>query len=143
MPPGWPLTTSMSFAPREAGELSALRFIADINISPQTVAALQKQGWQIARSSQWLPTTATDDEILEFARREVCVVITQDLDFSALLALSGHERPSLITLRLSTSEPEVVTIRLLEAASLLEKALAESCAITIEDSVVRIRKLPI
>jgi predicted nuclease of predicted toxin-antitoxin system len=69
----------MSSAPPEARELSALRFIADLNISPQTVEALQQRGWKITRSSQWLAPTAPDDEVLEFARRERCVVVTQDL----------------------------------------------------------------
>jgi len=134
----------MPFDPPEtAGLLGAFRFIVDLNISPQTVEALSQQGWSIGRSSQWLPSTATDDEILDFARGEGFVVITQDLDFSALLALGGHDQPSLVTLRLSSSDPDFVTQRLLEAAPLLGKALVESCAVTIEDSVVRIRKLPI
>jgi predicted nuclease of predicted toxin-antitoxin system len=124
----------MSSAPLKSERLPGLRFLADLNISPQTVTALQQRGWQITRSSEWLPTTAPDDEILEFARREGYIVVTQDLDFSALLALSGHDQPSLVTLRLSTSEPEFVT---------LEKSLPYSCAMTIEDSVVRLRKLPI
>ena len=133
----------MSSDPPDMGGIEAFRFLADINISPQTVEALRLQGWEISRSSQWMPSTALDEEILNFARSEVRVVITQDLDFSALLALSGQDRPSLVTLRLSTSEPEFVTQRLLDAAPLLGRALAESCAVTIEDAVVRIRKLPI
>jgi predicted nuclease of predicted toxin-antitoxin system len=133
----------MSSDPPDPGGIGAFRFLADINISPQTVEALRQHGWEITRSSQWMPSTALDEEILDFARREVRIVITQDLDFSALLALSGQERPSLVTLRLSTSEPEFVTQRLLDAAPLLGRALAESCAVTIEDAVVRLRKLPI
>jgi predicted nuclease of predicted toxin-antitoxin system len=133
----------MSSDPPEAEGFGAFRFLADINISPQTVEALSRQGWVIGRVSRWLPTTATDEEILAFARSEGFVIVTQDLDFSSLLALGGYDRPSLVTLRLSSSEPELVTQRLLEAASLLGKALGESCAVTIEDLVVRIRKLPI
>jgi predicted nuclease of predicted toxin-antitoxin system len=133
----------MPFDPPEVEGIGAFRFIVDLNISPKTVEALREQGWKINRSSQWLASTATDDEILDFARREGLVIITQDLDFSALLALGGYAEPSLVTLRLSSSDPDFVTQRLLEAALLLGKALVESCAVTIEDFVVRIRKLPI
>ncbi len=76
----------------------ALKFLADMNISPKTVEALQRRGWDVLRVSQRLSIHATDQEILELARREGRVLITQDLDFSALLALSGHHQPSLVTL---------------------------------------------
>ncbi|MEH1831469.1 MAG: DUF5615 family PIN-like protein [Nostoc sp.] len=48
-----------------------IKLLADMNISPQTVAALQGEGWDIIRVSDVLPATTSDLEILEFARREV------------------------------------------------------------------------
>lgn len=45
------------------------------------------------------------------ARREDRIVVTQDLDFSTLLALGGYDRPSLITIRLSVSDPDTVARR--------------------------------
>lgn len=121
----------------------ALRFIADLNISPLTVVALQGRGWDVIRSSEVLSAKASDQEILTYARETGRDLLTQDLDFSALLALSGMARPSLVTLRLSRSEPEIVTAKLLEAEPLLTRTLGEGCAITIEDSAVRVRNLPI
>jgi len=85
--------------------LSGIRFLANMNISPKTVDFLSKQGWDIIRVSNILPVNASDQEILDIARQERRVVVTQDLDFSALLALGGYDRPSLITLRLSLSDP--------------------------------------
>jgi len=120
-----------------------LRLLADMNISPKTVDALQQQGWDIIRVSQALAVDASDQEILAFARQEGRVVVTQDLDFSARLALGGYDRPSLITLRLWISDPEAVTQRLLEVLPKIEQALREGCAVTIEEVSVRVRKLPI
>lgn len=123
--------------------MNGLRFIADVHISPLTVAALQQQGYDILRVTEVLPATAADAEILEFARAENRVVLTQDLDFSALVALGGYVQPSLVTLRLSSAQPDIVSQRLLEVLPQLEQVLVEGSAITIEDSVVRFRKLPI
>jgi len=120
-----------------------IRFLANMNISPKTVAILRPQGWETIRVSDLLPVDATDDEILELARREDRVVVTQDLDFSALLALGGYDRPSLITLRLSVSDPQTVTRRLLEVLPHMEQSLRDGCAVTIEDIAVRVRQLPI
>jgi predicted nuclease of predicted toxin-antitoxin system len=117
--------------------------LADLNVSPLTVEALQREGWDIVRISQRLPPRTPDRQILELARDEGQAIVTQDLDFSALLALGGFDRPSLVTLRLSDSSPETVTRRLLETASLLEQVLPEGAAVTIEDEAVRVRKLPI
>lgn len=118
-------------------------FLADLNVSPVTVRALGREGWDIIRVSEKLPPRTSDQDILAFARQEERVVISQDLDFSMLLALSGLDQPSLVTLRLSQADPEKVARRLLEIAPLLAEALPAGCAVTVEDEVVRVRKLPI
>ena len=93
-----------------------LRFLGDMNLSPLTVADLVQAGWDTVRVSNLTLATASDTEILELARNDNRVIITQDLDFSALLALGGHDRPSLITLRLSNTDPAFVTQRLLQSS---------------------------
>ena len=47
-----------------------MKFLADMNISPKTVETLRQHGWDIVRVLQFLPINASDQEILEFARRE-------------------------------------------------------------------------
>lgn len=123
--------------------MTSLRFLVDMNLSPKTVTNLQQHGWDILRVSQVLPMDAEDSEILEFARQHNRVIITQDLDFSSLLALGGHEKPSLITFRLSVPDPEIITQKLLEFLPQIANRLAEGCAVTIDDRKVRVRRLPI
>jgi predicted nuclease of predicted toxin-antitoxin system len=86
--------------------------------------------------------TASDLEILEFARQENRVIVTQDLDFSMLLALGGYNKPSLITLRLSLTDPNIVTQKLIDTIPQVEQILIEGGAVTIEDASVRSRRLP-
>ena len=123
--------------------MTSLRFLVDMNLSPRIVIDLSQQDWDILRVSQVLPMDTEDSEILEFARQENRVIITQDLDFSSLLALGGYEKPSLITFRLSVPEPETITRKLLELLPYIEDRLAEGCAVTIDDRKVRVRRLPI
>lgn len=123
--------------------MSSLRLLADVHISPLTVAALRLQGYDIVRTTDFLPATAADAEILELARVEGQVILTQDLDFSLLVALSNYGLPSLITLRLSSARPDVVAQRLLDVLLTVETELTEGAAITISDDSVRVRKLPI
>ncbi|MFW6174248.1 MAG: DUF5615 family PIN-like protein [Chloroflexota bacterium] len=123
--------------------MAGLRYLADMNLSPLTVEMLRSDGLDVFRVSDVLPASAPDEDVLAMARGEGRVLITQDLDFSALVALGGHAEPSLVTMRLSTSEPEVVTRRLQGLLSQIEEELRQGCAVTIDDDTVRIRKLPI
>jgi len=120
-----------------------LRFIADMNISPLTVDALAADGVDIVRVPSLLPVNASDEKILGLAREQGRVVITQDMDFSALLALGGYNQPSLVTLRLLNTDPDAVTERLRQVLPQVESALRRGCAVTIEDHAVRVRQLPI
>jgi predicted nuclease of predicted toxin-antitoxin system len=124
-------------------EPPGLRYLADMNISPRTVEALRQRGLDIVRVSSLLPADAPDSEILRRARQEDRVVVTQDLDFSALLALGGCRRPSLVTLRLSLADPDTVTARLQQVLPHIERALQRGSAVTVDDRVVRVRNLPI
>ncbi|MDB9436764.1 DUF5615 family PIN-like protein [Dolichospermum lemmermannii CS-548] len=123
--------------------MNNLRFLADVHISPLTVAALKLQGYEILRSTDLLPATAADIDILELARVEGRIIITQDLDFSMLIAVGKYNQPSLVTLRLSSAKPDVITQRLLEVLPQLEEELTQGSALTVDDNSVRIRKLPI
>ena len=114
-----------------------------MNVSPKTVRGFQDLGVDMIRVSSLLPHNAPDEAILNLARKTGRVLITHDLDFSALLAIYGYDRPSLITLRLSRADPQTVTDRLSEVIPQIEEALIEGCAVTVEDRVIRIRPIPI
>lgn len=121
--------------------MAGIRLLANMNISPRTVETLRRHGWDIIRVSEILPPNVSDLGILELARREGRVIVTQDLDFSSLLALGGHDRPGLITLRLLDSSPETISYKLLETLPGLEKIVLEGCAVTIEEVSLRVRRL--
>jgi len=114
-----------------------------MNISPKTVQSLRQNGWDIVRVSDILPANAHDYFILEFARNNGYVIITQDLDFSTIIALEGYKYPSLITIRVFNSDPDLVTKRLLDVFPEIDYNLCDGCVVIIEEINIRIRKLPI
>ncbi len=71
------------------------------------------------------------------------MVITQDLDFSTLLAVRGFNRPSVINLRLSDARPNFVMDRIIEIVSEMEKELEEGIVISVDEASARYRNLPI
>ncbi|MDO8972040.1 MAG: hypothetical protein Q7U74_15200, partial [Saprospiraceae bacterium] len=70
-------------------------------------------------------------------------ILTNDLDFSRIMALSGERFPTIITFRLGALNPiffrEIV---LLNFASLLEH-VQQGSLITIDEGGIRVRQLPI
>lgn len=98
-----------------------LEFIADMNISPLTVEELRKKGWNIVRVSEIMSVKTKDLEILIFAKKNNKVLISQDLDFSMLLAVGGYKKPSVINLRLNNTQPNFITMRIIEVVYEMEK----------------------
>jgi len=123
--------------------MSDLRFLADMNISPLSVKRLRERGWDIFRVSEFMEPSAKDAAILEFARQENRVIITQDLDFSKLLALRGFDKPSLINIRLGNPTPEIVATKVQEVMEALSIELASGIVVTIDENSIRVRSLPI
>jgi predicted nuclease of predicted toxin-antitoxin system len=121
----------------------AIRLLADMNISPLTVALLQQQGWDVIRVSDRLPVNAPDWEVLRLAREEGRILISHDLDFSSLLAISGWPKPSLITLRLYNVDPNTVARHIDRVLRRFGQRLLEGYAVSVDEQSVRLRPLPI
>jgi len=120
-----------------------MKFIADIHISPQTVESLAERGYIINRVNEFISFNAKDEEILDLALREESTIITQDLDFSSLLAKRGMSKPSVITLRINIVKPDRVTKILEMILPQIESELNRGSIVIVEEDRIRIRKLPI
>jgi predicted nuclease of predicted toxin-antitoxin system len=120
-----------------------LKFIADIQISPLTVEALQKKGYDIIRVTDKLSATASDNEIIQLAYQEQAVIITQDLDFSAIIAKSGLNGPSVISLRVANAKADIITRILITVLPLIKTELHEGTIVSLDEKEYRIKKLPV
>jgi predicted nuclease of predicted toxin-antitoxin system len=120
-----------------------LEFLANMNISPLTVEGLRKIGWNIVRVSEILDKKTKDIEILTYAQDHNQVIVTQDLDFSTLLAVRGFKKPSVINLRFGDARPDFVRDRIIEIVSEMEKELEEGIVISVDETSARYRNLPI
>ncbi|MCC6764081.1 MAG: DUF5615 family PIN-like protein [Deltaproteobacteria bacterium] len=119
-----------------------MKFLADLNIAPRTVLALRQQGFDIVRLDEVKLAHATDEAIVAYARAHGHVVVTQDLDFSAIVALSGLSAPSILSLRLGSAKADAVTERLSTILPNIQNDLANGAIVTVDDRI-RIRSLPI
>ncbi len=73
-----------------------MKFLLDMPVSPSLLEVLDAHGYKGVHAHQIGQDRATDSELLELARQEGRVVITADLDFPRLLALSLAKGPGLM-----------------------------------------------
>ena len=120
-----------------------MRLLADLHISPRTVLSLRSLGHDVVRVNEVMPVDSPDEAIVAQARRDRRVVLTQDLGFSAIIALSGAAFPSVISLRLASSDIDRVNAVPERVLPGMEQDVARGTIITVEDHRIRRRPLPI
>lgn len=120
-----------------------MKILADMHISPVTVNFLKVLGHDTIRVNEILPSNSSDKIIVETAKKEQRVIITQDLDFSEIISLSGEKAPSLISLRLSSSRIEYVNERLEKVLPKIEFDIVKGSIVVVEDKRIRVRALPV
>ena len=116
-----------------------MRLLADLHISPRTVEYLQSLGHDVVV----LLPTSSDHQIIAYAVSDRRAILTQDLDFSAEIAVSGQAFPSVVLLRLSSSRIETVNAVLSDVLPTLEQDVKDGALITVEDHRLRRRRLPL
>jgi len=120
-----------------------MKLLADVHISPMTISALLTARYEIIRTTDYIPAKATDKEIIDLALQNNAVIVTQDLDFSALIAQRRLNKPSVISLRVGDAKPGIISALLERILPLIEKDLMDGAIISVEEHEYRIRKLPI
>jgi predicted nuclease of predicted toxin-antitoxin system len=86
---------------------------------------------------------ATDDEVLARADAEGRIVVTADTDFGTLLALSGAPGPSVVLLRRPGRRSAERARAILLVLTLVDEQLNRGAVVTVEQTRLRIRELPI
>jgi predicted nuclease of predicted toxin-antitoxin system len=76
-----------------------MKFLINMPLSPELAPWLVHQSRDAVHALELGLARASDEVILEHARREQRVVVTADLDYPRLLALTQAEGPGLILFR--------------------------------------------
>jgi predicted nuclease of predicted toxin-antitoxin system len=120
-----------------------LKFLLNMNLPHELGRKLASAGHEWRHVADIGMARASDANILATAKRERECVLTHDLDYGQLLAFSGDAAPSVVIFRLRRPDVEVMFRRLTYEGSSMEEALNAGAIVTIEESVSRIRQLPI
>lgn len=120
-----------------------MKFLLDMPVSPALLDVLQAYGHEGVHAYQIGKSRAADAELLAIASREQRVVITADLDFPRLLALSAAKGPGLILFRGGSYSDREMCKLLERVLKNIAPATLESAICVVDQKRVRILQLPI
>jgi len=120
-----------------------MKLLVDMNLSPRWMDALVAEGFEAVHWSAVGLATAPDVEIMGYARLHGFVVLTHDLDFSAILAATGGEGPSVIQIRAEDISPEALSGAVVRSLRQMAAELESGVLLTIDSKRTRLRILPL
>ena len=86
---------------------------------------------------------APDVAIMRFAHENDYVVLTHDLDFSAILAATSGEKPSVVQIRAEDISPDSIGANVVIALKQMAQELELGALVTIDTNRTRVRVLPL
>ena len=120
-----------------------MKVLVDMNLSPRWVGVLIGAGIDAAHWSAVGAHDAPDQEIMAHALANGFVVLTHDLDFSAILAATQGKKPSVVQLRADNTSPDVIGREVLDALTQMDADLRDGALLTVEPGRTRLRVLPL
>jgi predicted nuclease of predicted toxin-antitoxin system len=120
-----------------------MKILLDMNLTPRWAQFLQAAGFETFHWSQIGRADALDEEIMGYAAGHDFVVLTHDLDFSAILAATKGKKPSVIQIRAQNINPEAVGATIIAALRHSAADLEAGALLTIDADRTRLRLLPL
>jgi predicted nuclease of predicted toxin-antitoxin system len=114
-----------------------------MNRTPRWVGLLHDAGIAAQHWSSIGRADASDKEIMRAAAQTGAVVLTHDLDFSAILAATNGGKPSVVQIRAQDISPDLIGARVIAALRQVEKELEAGALLTIDTDRMRLRLLPL
>jgi predicted nuclease of predicted toxin-antitoxin system len=120
-----------------------MKLVVDMNLSPQWAGWLRGVGHEAVHWCDIGAFDAADATILAWARDNGFIVLTQDLDFGAILAVTGGSGPSVVQLRAARSSTAALGPLVADALRSAEEALLAGALVTIDDRRHKVSLLPL
>ncbi len=118
-----------------------MKILVDMNLSPGWAVLLTQSGFPAVHWSTLGAATAPDSEIMAYAKQNAYVVLTHDLDFSAILAATGGEKPSVVQIRADDVSTQTTGARVVAALRQMCQQVQDGALLTIDTDRARLRIL--
>jgi predicted nuclease of predicted toxin-antitoxin system len=120
-----------------------MKILIDMNLPPQIADLLIAEGIDAKHWHTVGAYSAKDSEILSYAVQNDYIVLTYDLDFTALLAASPQQKPSVVQVRTQAFHTHKLARLLAPAIKQNSRELEKGAILSVDAKRVRVRLLPL
>jgi predicted nuclease of predicted toxin-antitoxin system len=120
-----------------------MKILVDMNLSPRWVDFLVEAEIEAIHWSQVGANDARDSDLMRWAADHGHVVLTSDLDFGAILAVTQDRQPSVLQLRSDVLAPDEIGPAVLAAIRQTRQELNDGALVSIDAVRARLRVLPL
>ena len=120
-----------------------MKILIDMNLPPRLAKLLSDRHIE---SSHWYhigAPDASDTELIAYAQSKGYIILSRDLDFSAILSATHGQRPSVVQIRGMDCGPEQIVVLLYDALIQHAEELERGAIMTIDMKKARMRLLPL
>jgi len=119
-----------------------MKIIIDVNLAVRWADMLSCRGIEAVHWTKVGAASASDIEIMAYARNNGYSVFTNDLDFSAILVSTRASTPSVIQIRADDTRPEANLDRVVNVLIKFSDSIEQGSLITIDANKTRLHILP-
>ncbi len=120
-----------------------MKLLVDMNLSPRWIPRLAGAGLTAVHWSTVGRHNAPDTEIMAYAAQHDYIVLTHDLDFSAILSATHGKKPSVVQIRAENVSPDTIGAQVVIALNQMAQELEAGALLTIDPKRTRLRVLPL
>ena len=120
-----------------------MKLLIDMNLSPEWVEALAADGLDSVHWSKIGSSSASDKELMAWAKSNGHIVLTHDLDFGAILAATNADAPSVVQLRFQDLAPSHAKQLVVKVLHDYRRELEQGALISLDEDKERVRILPL
>jgi len=120
-----------------------MKILVDMNLSPLWADFLTGYDIEAVHWSSIGPPDAPDTKIFAYAKAHDFTVLTNDLDFGFILAITHGNKPSVIQIRAGALGPDKIGGSVLGAIRQLTADIEKGALVTIDLNKIRLRILPL
>ena len=120
-----------------------MKLLVDMNLPPRIADLLNDKGMEAVHWYGIGTPNATDSEILSYAHQHGYVVLTCDLDFTALLAASQDKSPSILQIRGHGFHAEELSNLIVSVITQNISEIKKGAIVSIDSKRARVKLLPL
>jgi predicted nuclease of predicted toxin-antitoxin system len=120
-----------------------MKILVDMNLSPKWADFLTGNGIEAVHWSFIGSSDVSDSEIMTYAKAYDFTVLTNDLDFGYILAITHGKKPSVIQMRIGALGHDRIGAVVLSALKRLTADIDKGALVTIDPRKTRVTLLPL